>query len=411
MRWRSTSYTVDEHGVHWQSGIVRKKQTTVPLDHIQGLDTVAGPVQRLFGVWRRTCRPRAAAPRARWCSTRSARRRSSGCARRCPGGGPKSSRTLRRARPARAAAEPARRAARGAHRRPARRDPAGCGGRLPALHEHLPERAGCRAGVAAGARHARRPGARAWWPDPRPAWAIPWPRGRRRRSRASPSRALRRPTADPARAAAAHRGGAARYGACTPCAWSRACCGGRSGSPRCGSRSPATPRRPPPRARSSRSCDAPRSSRSWPRCCRSWPTTRGGLDAASAARCPARRAAERPAAWPGRGRRGLRPLPAVAPWPLLVTPLLALYGSASTTARRAGGCATGGLRMRSRRLAWSTSADARRAAAAALRSRRARCSGAPAWPTSRWRSARAATRRSRHLELPVAAELWERLRR
>jgi putative membrane protein len=50
MRWRSTSYAVDEHGVHWQSGIVRKKQTTVPLDRIQGLDTVAGPVQRLFGV-------------------------------------------------------------------------------------------------------------------------------------------------------------------------------------------------------------------------------------------------------------------------------------------------------------------------------------------------------------------------
>ncbi len=50
MRWRSTSYAVDEHGVHWQSGIMRKKQTTVPLDRIQGLDTVAGPVQRLFGV-------------------------------------------------------------------------------------------------------------------------------------------------------------------------------------------------------------------------------------------------------------------------------------------------------------------------------------------------------------------------
>jgi putative membrane protein len=49
-RWRSTSYGVDESGVHWQSGIVRKKQTTVPLDRIQGLDTVAGPVQRLFGV-------------------------------------------------------------------------------------------------------------------------------------------------------------------------------------------------------------------------------------------------------------------------------------------------------------------------------------------------------------------------
>ena len=50
MRWRSTRYAVDERGVHWQSGIVSKKSTTVPLNRIQGLDTVAGPVQRLFGV-------------------------------------------------------------------------------------------------------------------------------------------------------------------------------------------------------------------------------------------------------------------------------------------------------------------------------------------------------------------------
>jgi putative membrane protein len=50
VRWRSTRYRVDEHGVHWQTGIVRKRQTTVPLDRVQGIDTVAGPVQRLFGV-------------------------------------------------------------------------------------------------------------------------------------------------------------------------------------------------------------------------------------------------------------------------------------------------------------------------------------------------------------------------
>ena len=36
--------------MHWQSGFVRRKETTVPLNRIQGLDTVAGPVQRLFGV-------------------------------------------------------------------------------------------------------------------------------------------------------------------------------------------------------------------------------------------------------------------------------------------------------------------------------------------------------------------------
>ena len=50
LRWRSTSYSVDEQGVHYRTGIVSTKQTTVPLGRIQGLDTVAGPVQRLFGV-------------------------------------------------------------------------------------------------------------------------------------------------------------------------------------------------------------------------------------------------------------------------------------------------------------------------------------------------------------------------
>ena len=50
VRWRSTGYAVDERGVHYQTGIVSTKATTVPLSRIQGLDTVAGPVQRLFGV-------------------------------------------------------------------------------------------------------------------------------------------------------------------------------------------------------------------------------------------------------------------------------------------------------------------------------------------------------------------------
>ena len=50
MRWRSTSYRVDEKGVHFQTGIVSTKATTVPLSRVQGLDTVEGPVQRLFGV-------------------------------------------------------------------------------------------------------------------------------------------------------------------------------------------------------------------------------------------------------------------------------------------------------------------------------------------------------------------------
>ena len=88
MRWRSTSYTVDEHGVHWQSGIVRKKQTTVPLDRIQGLDTVAGPVQRLFGVV------------AVHVQTRGRRRQGRGRARRGrPGGGRAAARGVRARQP------------------------------------------------------------------------------------------------------------------------------------------------------------------------------------------------------------------------------------------------------------------------------------------------------------------------
>ncbi len=50
VRWGSTTYGVDEHGIHFKTGIVSTKQTTVPLSRIQSLDTVAGPVQRLFGV-------------------------------------------------------------------------------------------------------------------------------------------------------------------------------------------------------------------------------------------------------------------------------------------------------------------------------------------------------------------------
>jgi putative membrane protein len=50
LRWLSTSYFVDDGGVHARTGFLRRKETTVPLSRVQGLDTVAGPVQRAFGV-------------------------------------------------------------------------------------------------------------------------------------------------------------------------------------------------------------------------------------------------------------------------------------------------------------------------------------------------------------------------
>jgi len=50
LRWLSTSYRVEDGGVHARTGFLLRKETTVPLSRVQGLDTVAGPVQRLFGV-------------------------------------------------------------------------------------------------------------------------------------------------------------------------------------------------------------------------------------------------------------------------------------------------------------------------------------------------------------------------
>ena len=58
LRWLSTTYSVDDGGVHSRTGFVRRKETTVPLSRVQGLDTVAGPVQRAFGV--------VAVPELRW---------------------------------------------------------------------------------------------------------------------------------------------------------------------------------------------------------------------------------------------------------------------------------------------------------------------------------------------------------
>lgn len=50
MRWRSTTYAVDPEGVHLRTGIFSKKATTIPLSRVQALDTLQGPIQRLFGV-------------------------------------------------------------------------------------------------------------------------------------------------------------------------------------------------------------------------------------------------------------------------------------------------------------------------------------------------------------------------
>jgi putative membrane protein len=102
-------------------------------------------------------------------------------------------------------------------------------------------------------------------------------------------------------------------------------------------------------------------------------------------------------------------LPAVAPWPLLLAPLLALDGWLDY---RAAGwrLRDGRLAMRSRRLAWSTLLTP------AARLQQHSIAQSPLQRRARLADLAVAVGKGghaqvRHLELPVAAELWERLRR
>jgi putative membrane protein len=49
-RWQATTYRVDDRALHFRSGVFSPDETVVPLERIQAVDTIAGPIQRLFGV-------------------------------------------------------------------------------------------------------------------------------------------------------------------------------------------------------------------------------------------------------------------------------------------------------------------------------------------------------------------------
>ncbi|WCB96994.1 hypothetical protein DSM104299_05764 [Baekduia alba] len=49
-RWHATTYTVTDRALHFRSGVFSPDDTVVPLERIQAVDTIAGPVQRVFGV-------------------------------------------------------------------------------------------------------------------------------------------------------------------------------------------------------------------------------------------------------------------------------------------------------------------------------------------------------------------------
>lgn len=50
LSWRATTYRVAGGAFYLRRGVLQKSERTIPLDHVQSVDTVQGVVQRLFGV-------------------------------------------------------------------------------------------------------------------------------------------------------------------------------------------------------------------------------------------------------------------------------------------------------------------------------------------------------------------------
>jgi putative membrane protein len=50
LSWRATTYGVSGGAFQLRRGVVQKNERTIPLEHVQSVDTVQGVIQRLFGV-------------------------------------------------------------------------------------------------------------------------------------------------------------------------------------------------------------------------------------------------------------------------------------------------------------------------------------------------------------------------
>ena len=50
LSWRATTYRVSGGAFHFKRGVLQKSERSLPLDHVQSVNTVQGIVQRLFGV-------------------------------------------------------------------------------------------------------------------------------------------------------------------------------------------------------------------------------------------------------------------------------------------------------------------------------------------------------------------------
>lgn len=50
LSWRATTYSVSGGAFYLRRGVLQKSERTIPLEHVQSVDTVQGVVQRIFGV-------------------------------------------------------------------------------------------------------------------------------------------------------------------------------------------------------------------------------------------------------------------------------------------------------------------------------------------------------------------------
>lgn len=51
LSWRATTYDVSGGAFRLRDGVIQKNERTIPLEHVQSVDTVQGLLQRLFGVF------------------------------------------------------------------------------------------------------------------------------------------------------------------------------------------------------------------------------------------------------------------------------------------------------------------------------------------------------------------------
>src|SRR5215213_1108823 len=51
LSWRATTYAVTDNSFRLRQGVLQKNERTIPLEHVQSVDTVQGIIQRAFGVY------------------------------------------------------------------------------------------------------------------------------------------------------------------------------------------------------------------------------------------------------------------------------------------------------------------------------------------------------------------------